>query len=109
MVMSPSVLNLIGQVTLTLVGGIVTPLTFPAWSGDPSGVTRIRPRHALITVEGANSVRWGPTPSAVNGTLVAPGAQAVFMDPVADFTGVLQQIQFVAIGGPATLQVEYFS
>ncbi len=106
MVMSS--LNLLANVSISVPLGVTTPLSFPvsATSGLP-----IRPRHALIAVEG-NSVRWGKTPSGANGIIAIPGqlsGRIDFTDPNNDYTNSLQQINFVSLVGPATLQVQYMS
>ena len=105
MVFAGNPLNLIGQVTQTLANGVPTELTFPLIS---VGVY-VRPRHARISVEGS-PVRWGLAPTAISGQYIGitpPNNTLVLEDTINDYTGLLQQVQFIALGGSATLQVNY--
>lgn len=102
--MAIGTLNLIGQSTEQLTMGVPTNLAFP--SGTPPGST-IYPHHALITVEG-NAVRWGASPTTLNGTLVPVGGTIDFTSTINDYRGVLMQMKFIALVGNATLQVQWF-
>ena len=98
--------NLIATTTEYLTPGQIINLSFPFSVLD--GKTRIRPRHALISVEG-NAVRWGLNPTVTTGTVVSAGSQIDFTNPLNDFTYILQQMQFIALVNNATLQCQFFS
>ncbi len=103
MTMAVGTLNLIGQQMQALTAGVSTPLAFPPGTQVN---TKIRPHHALIVVEGGQ-VRWGFSPTASMGVYQAVGSRIDFTDSTNDYAGLLQQVQFIAIGGPATLQIQY--
>ena len=97
--------NLIGQITQTLPPGAPTALSFPTLA---SGLVA-RPKQAIISVEGA-PCRWGSAPDAISGQYVGitpPNNVVRFDSPYWDYTAQLQQIRFVALGAPATLQINY--
>ena len=97
--------NLIGQVTMTLVPGTPTSLAFPY---DNEGVA-FQPHQARISVEG-NPCRWGSNPSAISGQWVGitpPNNVVYFDNPALDYSAQLKQVKFLALSGPATLQINY--
>ena len=99
--------NLSATIMMSLTPGTPTVLLFPLNAQSE----RIRPRHARITVEG-NPCRWGKNPSGAIGQLVSatpPNNVVSFEDATNDYTGLLQQIQFIALGGVATLQINYMT
>lgn len=109
MTMALGTLNIIGQQTQALTAGQVTGLVFNPGVEAVAGTVpaaKIRPRHAIIAVEG-NAVRWGLAPSAISGILVAAGGQLSWTDCNVDFSGLLTQIKFISMAGPATLQIQY--
>ena len=105
--MPDSLHNLIGQVTMVLQAGVPTALSFPPSPVD--GVAEYRPKQALISVEGA-PVRWGMAPSFNSGQFVSAVPPNNLIDWTrigVDYTAQLQQVKFLAIGGQATLQIQY--
>lgn len=78
----------------------------------PTATGTVRPTHAIIQVTGAN-VRWradGTAPTTSVGIQVASGSNIEFMDPSADYSGIIDNIQFIRDDSvDATLEVAFFS
>lgn len=109
MTMAVGTLNLIGQQVQALSAGLVANLVLTPGVEAVSGTVpsaKIHPRHAYIVVEG-NAVRWGLAPSALAGIYVAAGSHINWTDSTNDYSGILSQVKFIAMSGPATLQIQY--
>lgn len=90
------------QNALSATTGGAVALTIP---------TGMKPTHAIIQVA-ANSVRWradDTAPTATVGILVAAGTNIEFMDPMIDYSGLINFIRFIGISGTATIEVAFFT
>jgi hypothetical protein len=72
--------------------------------------TNITTRHVLIYSSAA--IRWkggGTDPTAAIGMYVPAGGYIDFTDPVGDYSGLIQNMEFIAVGGNSTLDIIYFN
>lgn len=93
-------INGIGHQQLTVSSSAVS-LTVPSGKN---------PTHAIIQCGATNTVRWrvGAAPTSSIGILLAALTILDFTDPMGDYHTVIKNIQFIATGSDATLDIEYF-
>ena len=73
--------------------------------------TTNRFHHVFIGVAGS-AVRWlaitGEVPTTSYGSYVGAGGQIDWTNPETDYAGLIYNVQFIAITGPATLELAAF-
>jgi hypothetical protein len=90
------------QTGLSATTGAAVSLTKP---------TGLRPTHAVIAIE-SNSVRYttdGTTPTASVGILLPAGTFIEWLEPLVNYSGMIDKVQFIGISGTATIQVDFRS
>lgn len=96
----PGATNSIGHQQLT-VSSTAVGLTVPSGT---------HPKHALISVQTA-AVRWradGTNPTTSVGNPLAATDRLDWTDPMGNYSSLIANIKFIATGGDATLDVEFF-
>lgn len=93
-------LNQIGAENLTVAGTAVAL----------SGVSGLKPAHALIYV-GGGPIRWradGTSPTSTAGMYAAAGSYIDWTDVVTNYRGLIENVEFIrTTGTSATLAVVY--